>query len=37
MTDREGRGSDRVVDLSETQFAELAPLAVGVVRVKVSW
>ncbi len=37
VTDREGKGSNRVVDLSETQFAELAPLAVGVIRVKVSW
>ncbi len=37
VTDREGRGDGRVVDLSETQFAELAPLWRGVVRVKVSW
>ncbi|MGH9020633.1 MAG: PASTA domain-containing protein [Acidimicrobiales bacterium] len=37
VSDREGAGSNRVVDLSETQFAELAPLWRGVVRVKVSW
>ncbi|HEV2427363.1 MAG TPA: PASTA domain-containing protein [Acidimicrobiales bacterium] len=40
VTDREGReskGSNRIVDLSETQFAELAPLRVGVIPVKVSW
>ncbi len=37
VTDREGRGDGRVVDLYETQFAELAPLWRGVVRVKVSW
>ena len=37
VTDREGRGDGRVVDLSETQFAKLAPLSRGVVRVKVSW
>ncbi|MDE3064536.1 MAG: hypothetical protein KGJ36_02570 [Acidobacteriota bacterium] len=37
VTDREGRGDGRVVDLSETQFAQLAPLWRGVVRVKVSW
>jgi rare lipoprotein A (peptidoglycan hydrolase) len=37
VTDREGRGEGRVVDLSATQFAQLAPLAKGVVRVKVSW
>jgi beta-lactam-binding protein with PASTA domain len=37
VTDHEGHGEGRVVDLSATQFAELAPLARGVVRVKVSW
>jgi Lytic transglycolase len=37
VTDREGRGEGRVVDLSATQFAKLAPLSKGVVRVKVSW
>jgi beta-lactam-binding protein with PASTA domain len=37
VTDRQGRGDGRVVDLSETQFAHLAPLWRGVVRVKVSW
>jgi rare lipoprotein A (peptidoglycan hydrolase) len=36
-TDREGTHGDRVVDLSETQFAELMPLWRGVIRVKVSW
>jgi len=37
VTDRQGRGDGRVVDLNQTQFAELAPLWRGVVRVKVSW
>jgi len=37
ITDREGHGSNRVVDLNETQFAQLAPLAQGVISVKVSW
>jgi len=37
VTDREGARGDRAVDLSETQFAELAPLAVGVVPVRVTW
>jgi beta-lactam-binding protein with PASTA domain len=37
VTDRQGRGDGRVVDLNETQFARLAPLWRGVVRVKVSW
>ncbi len=37
VTDREGSGSNRVVDLSETEFAELAPLAKGVVPVRVWW
>jgi hypothetical protein len=37
ITDREGEGSNRVVDLNETQFAQLAPLAQGVISVKVSW
>ncbi|MHB8379940.1 MAG: PASTA domain-containing protein [Acidimicrobiales bacterium] len=37
ITDREGQGANRVVDLNETQFAELAPLSQGVISVKVSW
>lgn len=37
VTDREGVGSDRVVDLSQTQFSRLAPLTVGVVWVRVTW
>ena len=37
VTDRQGAGSNRVVDLSETEFAELAPLAKGVVPVRVWW
>jgi len=37
VTDREAAHGNRVVDLSETQFAQLAPLHVGVIRVKVSW
>lgn len=36
-TDREATHGDRVVDLSETQFAQLSPLWRGVLRVKVSW
>ena len=37
VTDREGAGGTRVVDLSETQFAELAPLSTGVIPVRVTW
>jgi beta-lactam-binding protein with PASTA domain len=37
VTDREGRGAGRVVDLSRTEFVQLAALWRGVVRVKVSW
>lgn len=37
VTDRENSRGDHVVDLSMTQFAQLAPLYVGVVRVKVWW
>ena len=37
VTDREQARGNRVVDLSETQFTQLAPLARGVVLVKVSW
>lgn len=37
VTDHEAAQGDRVIDLSETQFAELSPLGKGVVRVKVSW
>lgn len=36
-SDREAAHGDRVVDLDTVQFAELAPLAKGVVLVKVSW
>jgi hypothetical protein len=36
VTDYEVDAS-RAVDLNETQFAELAPLAQGVIRVKVTW
>ena len=36
-SDREGAHGNRVVDLDRAQFAELAPLAKGVVVVKVSW
>jgi hypothetical protein len=37
VTDREGSRGDHVVDLSPAQFAQLAPLSVGVVRVRVTW
>ena len=37
ITDHEAARGDRVIDLSETQFALLAPLPKGVIRVKVSW
>ena len=37
VTDRQGSSTGRVVDLSETQFSQLAPPWRGVVRVKVSW
>ena len=37
VTDREAAHGNRVVDLSETQFAQLAPLSQGVIWVKVSW
>jgi beta-lactam-binding protein with PASTA domain len=37
VTDREAAHGNRVVDLSESQFAQLAPLARGVVVVRVSW
>jgi beta-lactam-binding protein with PASTA domain len=37
VTDRQGARTGRVADLSETQFAVLAPLWRGVVRVRVSW
>jgi beta-lactam-binding protein with PASTA domain len=36
-SDREGAHGNRVVDLDTVQFRELAPLAKGVVVVKVSW
>ena len=37
ITDRENQGGNHVVDLSETQFSQLEPLAKGVISVKVSW
>jgi hypothetical protein len=37
VTDTQAYNPQRVVDLSQTQFAELAPLSVGIVRVEVSW
>ncbi len=37
VTDRENAGYPRVIDLSMTQFAQLSPLARGVIRVRVSW
>ena len=37
VTDSQPYSPSRVVDLSETSFAELAPLAQGVIRVKVTW
>ena len=37
VTDREGARGDHAVDLSETQFAQLAPLSEGVLRVRVTW
>ena len=37
VTDREAAHGNRVVDLNETQFAQLAPLGVGVIAVKVTW
>lgn len=37
VTDHEDSGSDHIIDLNETQFAELAPLAQGVINVRVTW
>jgi len=37
VTDRNSAVGNHVVDLNETQFAELEPLAKGVISVKVSW
>jgi beta-lactam-binding protein with PASTA domain len=37
VTDHETAKGDRVVDLSQTQFAQLEPLWRGIIRVKVSW
>lgn len=37
ISDRESHSGNHVVDLSETQFRELAPLSIGVISVKVSW
>ena len=37
VTDYQGPSPIRIVDLNETQFAELAPLAQGVIRVTVTW
>jgi len=35
--DREGRSPGRVVDLGSRVFARLAPLARGVIRVRLGW
>jgi beta-lactam-binding protein with PASTA domain len=37
VTDREGSAGDHAVDLSQTDFAELAPLSKGVIPVRVTW
>jgi rare lipoprotein A (peptidoglycan hydrolase) len=37
VDDKEGDNPGRVVDLSPTQFSELAPLSEGVIEVTVSW
>ena len=37
ISDREWHSGNHVVDLSETQFAQLAPLWKGVISVKVTW
>ncbi len=37
VTDTQAYDPNRVVDLSETQFAQLAPLSKGIIRVKVTW
>ena len=37
VTDHEAPGPIHIIDLSETQFAELAPLPQGVIKVRVSW
>lgn len=37
VTDHEASRGDHVVDLSETQFAQLEPLWRGIIHVKVSW
>lgn len=37
VSDRENESGNHVVDLNETQFAELEPLWKGVISVKVSW
>ncbi|MBW4077536.1 MAG: PASTA domain-containing protein [Acidobacteria bacterium] len=37
VTDHEAARGDRVIDLSETDFARLEPLAKGVIDVRVSW
>ena len=37
VTDREAAHGNRVVDLNEAQFAQLAPLRVGVIAVRVTW
>jgi beta-lactam-binding protein with PASTA domain len=37
VTDHEAARGNRVIDLSQTQFAMLAPLAKGVINVRVSW
>ena len=37
VTDTEAPGSSHIVDLSETQFSQLAPLGKGVVPIAVYW
>ncbi|MDE3008193.1 MAG: hypothetical protein KGI14_04085 [Acidobacteriota bacterium] len=37
VTDHEDSGSNHIIDLSETQFAQLAPLPQGVINVRVTW
>ena len=37
ITDREAARGNRVIDLNQYQFAQLAPLAKGVIHVRVSW
>ncbi|HEY7930764.1 MAG TPA: PASTA domain-containing protein [Acidimicrobiales bacterium] len=37
VTDHEAPGTNHIIDLSETQFAQLAPLPQGVINVRVTW